>query len=190
MWIVVFLVGIIILLMAWILFFGGAGVTHQRKLRKEITRLKDELSRLQEANEALRATLGAGSEERLRRYGKLFEFIRDLESLRCAIAGSKICQASLSKKYDTIPGPDMLKRILAQPGVDPVIKNRLADELLVGEVGRALMLSLDKGFSIDKAAANAGVPLVVARGQITRLQILGYLDSHLKLTEQGREALV
>ncbi len=190
MWIVAFLVGIIVLLMTWMFFFGGAGVSHQRKLRREIERLREELGRLQEANEALRAKLGVGAEERFRRYGNLSEFVRDLESLRCAIAGSKICQATLSKKYGVDPGPELLKRILDKPGVDPVVKNRLADELLVGEVGRTLMLNLDKGASIDRAAAEAGVPLMVARGQITRLQILGYLDSDLKPTEQGREALI
>lgn len=189
-WIIPFLVGIIILLMVWILFFGGGGIAKQRKLRKEIDTLREELGRLHEANEALRATLGVGSEARFKRYGNLFEFVRDLESLRCAIAGSKICQATLSRKYNMNPGPELLKRILAQPGTDLVIKNRLADELLVGEVGRALMQSLDRGATIDKAAADAGVPLVVARGQITRLQILGYLDAHLKLTEQGRDALI
>jgi len=189
-WIIPFLAGIILPLMAWMLFFGGGGVAKQRKLRREIDMMRGKLGRLQEANEALRVTLGVGSEARFRHYGNLFEFVRDLESLRCAIAGSKICQATLSRKYSMNPGPELLKRILAQPGIDLVIKNRLADELLVGEVGRTLMQSLDGGATIDKAAADAGVPLVVAKGQITRLQILGYLDAHLKLTKQGRDALI
>jgi hypothetical protein len=71
-----------------------------------------------------------------------------------------------------------------------VVKGRLTDEMLVGEIGRTIMKSLDSGDTIERAADNAGVPLVVAKGQITRLQILGYLDSRLKLTERGRYALI
>lgn len=190
MWIIAFLVAIIIILMLWMLFFGGAGVSRQRKLQREIGALSEELRRTQEANEALRGSLGVGAEARLRRHGDLFEFIRDLESLRCAIAGSKICQTTLSRKYNVAPGPELLELVLARPGIDSAVKERLADELLVGEVGRSLMQSLDKGAPVEQAAANAGVPVIVARGQVTRLQILGYLDARLKLTERGQDALI
>ncbi len=189
-WLIVLLVGVIIALMVWMLFFGGAGVSRQRKLQREVNTLREELQRTHEANEALRGNLGVGGEARIRRHGDLFEFVRDLESLRCAIAGSKTCQSIISKKYDMKPGPKLLERILARPGVDPVVKERLTDELLVGEVGRSLLKSLDNGDPVDNAAANAGVPVVVARGQVTRLQILGYLDARLKLTDQGRDALI
>lgn len=189
-WIIAFLVVVIIVLMTWMLFFGGAGLSKQRKLQKEVSTLREELRRTQEANEALRGNLGVGAEARIRRHGDLLEFVRDLESLRCAIAGSKICQTALTKKYEMNPGPELLDRILAKPGIDSAVKERLADELLVGEVGRVLMKSLDKGTPVDQAASNAGVPVVVAKGQVTRLQILGYLDARLKLTDQGREALI
>jgi hypothetical protein len=77
----------------------------------------------------------------------------------------------------------------ARPNIDPAVKRRLADEILVGEAGRTIMKSLDRGASIDRAASAAGMPLIVAKGQIRRLQILGYLDSRLKPTELGRRAL-
>ena len=88
------------------------------------------------------------------------------------------------------PGPELLERILKRSTIDYSVKSRLSDELLVGEVGRSIMESLDKGVTLEEAAAEANVPLVVARGQVTRLQILGYLDARLRLTGQGQKALI
>ena len=190
MWLIVFLVAVIIALIVWIIFFRGDGAYKQRRFKQEIGALRGELQRTQEVNDALRKSLGAGAGSRLKQYGDLAEFVRDLESLRCAIAGSKICQTMLSKKYNMDPGPELLERILARSGVDFVVKGRLTDEMLVGEIGRTIMKSLDSEGTMERAAADAGVPLVVAKGQITRLQILGYLDSRLKLTERGRDALI
>ena len=189
-WLIVSLVAIVVVLVAWIIFFWGGGAYKQRRSQREIGALREELQRTQEINDALRKSLGVGTGARLKQHGDLAEFVRDLESLRCAIAGSKICQTMLSKKYNMDPGPGLLERILARPGVDFVVKGRLADEMLVGEIGRTIMNSLDSGNTMERAAANAGVPLVVAKGQITRLQILGYLDSRMKLTERGRYALI
>ncbi len=188
MWIVALLVAIIIILMGVILF-GGGGISRQRKLRGEISALKEELARVQDANEALRKSLGAGGEARAEHHESLFELARDLDSLRSAIAGSKICQNGLMQKYNTAPGPELLERILERPGLDPALKRGLADEILVGEVGRAIMKSLSAGATLERAAADAGVPLVVAKGQVTRLHILGYLDARMKLTDRGREVL-
>ncbi len=73
--------------------------------------------------------------------------------------------------------------------LDPAVKERIADEFLVGEVGRGLMRGLERGLTIERAAAEVGVPLAVAKGQIRRLQILGYMDGSLKPTELGWRAL-
>lgn len=189
MWVEIFLVVIILILLGWILF-SSSGIYRQRKSRREISVLQEELRRMRDANEALREALGVGAGTRLKRYGNLFEFVRDLDSLRSAIAGSKGCQDQLARKYNMGAGPELLARILAQPGIDSEVKERLADELMVGEVGRAIARSLNAGASIERAAAEAGVPLIVAKGQVTRLQILGYLDSRLKLTERGQKALI
>lgn len=189
MWIVAFLVAIILILMGVILF-GGGGVLRQRRLRAEMSSLREELRRVQDANEALRRSLGVGAEARVERYKDMFELVRDLDSLRSAIAGSKICQTQLDKKYGLPPGPELLERILGRAGIDSGVRERLADELVVGEVGRVIMRSLSRGATIEQAAADAGVPLVVARGQITRLQILGYMNPQLKPTERGLEAMV
>ena len=189
MWVEALLVAIILLLLGIILFSGG-GIARRRELSGEVDSLRKEVQRLQDANEALRGSLGVGTKERVRHFGDLFELVRDLESLRCAIAGSSACQRALTKKYGAAPGPKLLECILStRPGIDPVAKRKLADELLVGEVGRGILRSLNAGALLEKAASDAGVPVVVARGQVTRLQILGYLDAHLKLTERGRGAL-
>jgi hypothetical protein len=184
-----FLVIIILLLLGMILFSGG-GIARRRELLREVNSLRDEVKRLQDANEALRGRLGIGAEARVRHFGDLFELVRDLEGLRCAIAGSSACRQVLTQKYGAALGPELLKRILvARPSIDSAAKRKLADELLVGEVGRSILRSLNAGALLEKAASDAGVPVVVARGQVKRLQILGYLDTRLKLTDRGREAL-
>lgn len=190
MWEIVFLVAVIGILLIGIIVLWGRNAYRHHKLQREASALREELRRIHEINAALRKSLGVGSGSRLKQYSEIAEFVRDLESLRCAIAGSKICEEMLSKKYGVGPGSELLRRILARPGIDFILKGRLADEMLVGEIGRSLLKSLDKGSTVERAAAEARVPLVVAKGQITRLQILGYLDSRLKLTERGRDALI
>jgi len=187
-WIEIFLVAIILILLGWILYSGGG--SRHRKLQQEIAAQREELRVLREANESLRNALGISEEGKLRRYQEIFQFVRDLESLRAAIAGSTISQKVLRDKYGEVQGTELLQKIMdARPNIDPAVKRRLADEILVGEAGRTIMKSLDRGASIDRAASAAGMPLIVAKGQIRRLQILGYLDSRLKPTELGRRAL-
>ncbi|MFQ6129902.1 MAG: hypothetical protein ACE5OT_03730 [Candidatus Hadarchaeaceae archaeon] len=190
MWVEALLVGIILILLG-IILFSGDGIARRRVLSRQIDSLHKEIRRLQNANEALRSSMGVGSETRVKRFADLFELVRDLEALRCAIAGSSVCQRMLNKKYGTEPGPELLKRILAaRVWMDSAVKSRLADELLVGEVGRNILRSLNSGAPIDRAASNAGVPVAVARGQVRRLQVLGYLDNRVALTDRGREALI
>ncbi len=189
MWVTALLVVIILLLLGIILFSGG-GIIRRRRLLREIGYLRSEMRRLQDANEALRGSVGVGTKERTERFGNLFELVKDLEYLRCAIGGSSACQRVLSQKYDVKPGSELLERILAaQPGMDPIAKRKFADELLVGEVGRSILRSLEGGARLEKAASDAGVPVSVSRAHVTILQTLGYLDTHLKLTDRGREAL-
>ncbi len=189
MWVDALLVVIILLLLGIILFSGG-GIIRRRRLLGEINSLRREMQRLQDANEALRGNVGVGTKERTESFGDLFEMVKDLEGLRCAIGGSSACQRVLINKYGLKPGSELLKRILAaQPGMDPIAKRRFADELLVGEIGRSILQSLESGVRLEKAASDAGVPVSVSRVHVTILQTLGYLDAHLKLTDQGRKAL-
>ncbi len=181
---------IIILLLLGIILFSGSGIVRRRWLLRDVGKLREEKRRLVEVNEALRRSSGLGAEEQTRRFGDLLELVRDLDSLRCAVEGLSDRQRGLTQKYGVSQGPELLKHILvARPDIDPVAKWKLAHELLVGEVGRAIMRSLSAGASLEKAASNCGVPVVVARRQVTRLQTLGYLDARLKPTELGREAL-
>ena len=190
MWVEAILVVIILLLLGIILFSGG-GIARRRVLSRQVDSLHKEMQRLENANEALRSSMGVGSGTRVKRFTDLFELVRDLEALRCAIAGSSTCKQVLTQKYGMGPGPELLKRILgARLWMDSAVKRRLADELLVGEIGRNILISLDAGAPLDRAASNAGVPVAVARGQIRRLQVLGYLDNRVALTDRGREALI
>ena len=185
----VLLVLVIFILLALLLFSGG-GVFRVRRLSAEVETMREELRRLRAANEALRNNLGAIGDERAKSSSEICELARDLETLRSAIAGSSQCQKLLAEKYGVQPNPELVNRILAtRLRVDRATKWRLAHELLVGEVGRAMLRALRAGRTIEQASADADVPVVVGKGQVKRLQVLGYLDDRLELTERGREAL-
>lgn len=185
----VVLVLIILALLALLLFSGG-GVFRVRRLSAEVDSMSGELGRMQVANEALRGSLGTRRDERVRSLAEAVELARDLEILRSAVAGSTVCQKSIVEKYGTEPGPELVSRILAaRSRVESVTKRKIAHELLVGEVGRIFLRSMRAGRSIGQASADAGIPVVVGKGQVKRLQVLGYLDDRLGLTELGREAL-
>ncbi len=187
---IIILGAIIIVLLAWIIL-SRTGFSRPRKLQQRIETQNQELMVLKEANESLRSSLGISEDGALKREKEIYQFVRDLEGLRGAIAGSKISQKVLFDKYNSPPGPELFQNILnARPGIDPAVRRRLADEILVGEAGRSIMKSLDTGASIDRAANAAGMPLIVAKGQIRRLQTLGYLDSRLKPTDNGRKAML
>jgi hypothetical protein len=177
-WVEIFLMLVIIALLGGILF-GRGGVVRERRLRREIRGLQEKVERYESFK----------PEGPLRPSPVLFDFVRDLEILRSAIAGSGLCRKVLYKKYKLQPGPELLKRILLKTRLDPSLKERLADEFLVGEIGRGIMQSLERGATIERAAAEVGAPLAVAKGQVRRLQILGYLDGRLKPTEAGWRAL-
>ncbi len=177
----IFLMVVIVVLLGWMLM-GKGGVVQRRKLERELEELKMKMQRSA-------SWKGVVTESEPRTHPGLFDFVRDLETLRCALAGSRICQRSLYKKYRLSPGPELLKKILAQSKIDPTTKERLADEFLVGEVGRGLMKSLNAGTTIERASAEVGVPMIVAKGQISRLQVLGYMDNRLKPTEMGLRSL-
>lgn len=174
------LLALVAVLLAALLFKEG-GIGERRKLKAEKAALKDEIQRLRVSR--VKRQPGAQPTD------DVFEFARDLESLRGAIAGSKICHRTLRRKYGLSPGPDLFEAILKRPKMSSSMKNRLADEFLVGEVGRSMMRSLITGATIEKAASDAGVPLMIANGQITRLRTLSYIDSSLRPTAMGRRAL-
>lgn len=182
---------IIILMLLGVILFSGGGVVWKRRLLREIDDLCGERRKLLEANEALRKSTEMEPEVRAKRFKDMLNFIRELESLRCAVAGMSTPQKEFIKKYEVQLGPELLERIFASwPSIDPAAKRKLANELLVGEAGRAIMRGLSAGASMEKAAGDAGMPVMVARMQITRLQTLGYLDARMQPTDLGREALM
>jgi len=181
---------IVILVLIWWIIVGNRKLLNHWRMKRELEAIRGEVVRLQELNKALMSEAGIGSLSRVRRNQVLFEFVRDLESLRSAIAGAKTAQEYLEKKYNTKIGEELLNRILTNSGVETSAKTGIADEILVGEVGRALMKGLNSGKTIEEAAACAGVPVAVARGQIIRLQMLGYLNSELRPTEKGLQAML
>lgn len=178
--VVVVLMALVIVLLS-IQLFGSGSPLKRKQLQKEVEALRARVKELEEARVSSRGEVGTPPD--------LFGFVRDLEILRSAIAGSRICQKTMQKKYHLPPGPELLKKIMSSYKIDRSTKERLADEFLVGEVGRGVMKALKAGATIERAAADVGVPILVAKGQIARLQILGYLDNKLKTTPLGERAL-
>lgn len=184
------MVTIIITLILWIVFFGG-GTLRTQKLTFRIRNLQDELKRIKNANEGLRASLESEHRERTRLFSEICILVGDLEQVKAAIDGSRTAQRSLKQKYDAEPSPELIERILESvPRADLVVKQRLAHEILVGETGRAILRSLSTGAPITQAAIDADVPVVTARKQVKTLRTLGYLDERLRPTELGQEALI
>lgn len=179
------LAAIILLLLTWMHLSGG--IFQRRRLSAELDNLRKEVSRLRDANEALRGASDAGWTKGAE---ELCEFVRELEMLKSSVAGSRSCWEKLSQKYKAEPDPQMVELIIdSWHGMDGHTKRRLADELLVGEVGRSILRSLGAGASVEESALNAGIPIAMARSHIVRLRTLGYLDSSLRPTALGQRAL-
>ncbi|HID29318.1 MAG TPA: hypothetical protein EYP19_04860, partial [Desulfobacterales bacterium] len=120
---------IIIVLVSWIVFFGG-GTLRTQKLTFKMKNLQDELRRLRIANEGLRESLEAEHHERARLLSRICTLTGDLEQVRVALSGSRTARKSLKQKYDAEPGPELIAHMLESiTGVDPLIKRRLAHEI-------------------------------------------------------------
>jgi len=158
-----------------------------RRLSRRKRELEEEVRALSEMNEMLSENL---SRKVGRSEGVLAEFVRDLERLRTAIAGSGVCEKILKKKYRLEVGGGMLRRIFeAYPSLGLLTKQQLADEILVGELGRQIMRELEEGANVEEISGAVEAPLAVVKGQIRRLQLLGYLDGTLKPTPSGKRVL-
>jgi len=183
------LVLIILVLLAVILFSGG-GIFRVRKLSSDIDKLRGEIKRLQSVNESLRENIDSTDDKRLKDFAELTTLVRELENVEMALAGSSSIRQQLVAKYGVEISPEIVDGILARSAkVDPAIKERLVKEILVGDTGRILLKSMSSGATVDRAAADAGLPTIVAKNQIRGLQILGYLDDRMELTSSGRDAL-
>jgi len=182
----VILVAIIVVLLSWI-FLPGWKLIERRKLAEEMNKLEREIRRLSDENVKLKAELFRKPEEEANEAEKISCLVRDLERLRSAMAGAKTSWEELQKKYGTDAGPELVKRILqSQPGVSWILKEKLAQEILVGEVGRSVLRALASSPSIENASVKSGAPLAIVKNEIKRLQTLGYLDDKLNPTDLGK----
>ncbi|TDA32306.1 MAG: hypothetical protein DSO03_03060 [Hadesarchaea archaeon] len=161
-----------------------------RRLAVKVNRLEGEVRRLTQENMKLKEELMRRPEQEKIEADRISALVRDLEALRSAIAGAKVSTERLQKKYGVGPGPELLKKILqSQPDLTWSLREKLAQDILVGEVGRAVLRSLASSPSLDRASATTGIPLAVVKSEVKRLQILGYLDEGLGLTQLGKMSL-
>ncbi|MEM2865821.1 MAG: hypothetical protein QW098_01585 [Candidatus Hadarchaeales archaeon] len=183
------LAAIVVVVLGWI-FLPGWKVLEGRRLAVKVNRLEGELRKLQQENLRLREEIMRRPEHEKMEVGKVSSLVRDLEALRSAIAGAKVSLDRLHKKYGLGPSPELLTKILqSQPELSWAMRERLAQDILVGEVGRAVLRALASSPSLDQASASSGVPLAVVKSEVRRLQTLGYLDDRLGLTQLGKMSL-
>jgi len=183
------LVLIILVLLAMMLFSGG-GIFRVRVLSDEINKLHAEIKRLHSVNESLRENIDSADEKKSKDFAELCTLTRELENVEMALMGSSYARRQLTGKYGVEIGLEMVDKILAEgTRVDAATKERLAKEILVGDTGKILLRSVSAGVTIEGAAADAGLPPVIAKNQIRGLQVLGYLDDRMQLTSRGRDVL-
>lgn len=180
---------LLLVVLGWI-FLPGWKVLEGRRLALRVNRLEGEVRKLTQENLRLREEVLKKPEQEKAETGKISALVRDLEALRSAIAGAKVSLERLQKKYGLGPGPELLTKILqSQPDLSWALRERLAQDILVGEVGRAVLRSLTSSSSLDQVSATSGVPLAVVKSEVRRLQTLGYLDEKLSLTQLGKMSL-
>jgi hypothetical protein len=180
---------LLLVVLGWI-FLPGWKVLEGRRLALRVNRLEGEIRKLTQENLRLREEVLKKPEQEKAETGKISALVRDLEALRSAIAGAKVSLERLQKKYGLGPGPELLTKILqSQPDLSWALRERLAQDILVGEVGRAVLRSLTSSSSLDQVSATSGVPLAVVKSEVRRLQTLGYLDEKLSLTQLGKMSL-
>jgi len=185
----ILLAALVLVVLGWI-FLPGWKVLEGRRLALRVNRLEGEIRKLTQENLRLREEVLKKPEQEKAETGKVSALVRDLEALRSAIAGAKISLERLQKKYGVGPGPELLTKILqSQPDLSWALRERLAQDILVGEVGRAVLGSLASSSSLDQVSATSGVPLAVVKSEVRRLQTLGYLDERLALTQLGKMSL-
>ena len=181
---------LIILVLLAIMLFSGGGIFRVKKLSSDIDKLRGEIKRLQSVNESLRENINTTDDKKLKDIAELTTLVRELENVEMALAGSSSIRQQLVARYAVEIGPEMVDGILAMSvRVDQVTKEKLAKEILVGDAGRILLKSMSSGATIDRAAADASLPTIVAKNQVRGLQILGYIDDRMELTSRGRDVL-
>jgi len=188
--VIAILVLIIFILLAAMMFSGG-GVFKMRQLSAQVARMSDELERLNSLNASLRSNIEGAGEKQAKDFSEICSLVHELENVEMALAGSSSLRRRLAEEYGVEISPELVDRIFERSTrIDPATKERLANEIFVGETGKAILKSLDTGAAMDRVAIDAGLPPTVARSQIVAMQILGYLDTRLKPTEKGRRALL
>lgn len=183
------LIGIICLLLAWINYSGG-GTTHTLELKREKEKLQEKIEDLKGTNEALRSSIESGNKGVSAQMDEVCELVGNLECIKDALLGAEPAEKKLKEEYDEEPSPELVHNILdSKPLINSSLKRKLADEVLVGNLGRGILKNLDKDKPIAEAFADVGVPLREGRQEIKVLQTTGYLDNELNLTVHGRRAL-
>lgn len=188
--VVIAILVLIILILLAAMLFSGNGAFKMRQLSAQVSRMSEEIERLNSLNASLRSNIEGAGEKQAKDFSEICSLVQEFENVEMALAGSSSLRRRLAEKYGAEVGPELVDRIFERSTrIDPTTKERLANEIFVGETGKAILKSLDVGAAMDRVAMDAGLPPTVARSQIVAMQILGYIDERLKPTEKGRRAL-
>lgn len=188
--VVIAILVLVILVLLAVMLFSGGGAFKTRQLSAQVSRMSDEIARLNSLSESLRSNIEGAGEKQAKDFAEICSLVHELENVEVALAGSSSLRRRLAEKYGVEISPELVDRIFERSTrIDPATKERIANEIFVGETGKAILKSLNGGAAMDRVALDAGLPPTVARSQIVAMQILGYLDTRLKPTEKGRRAL-
>lgn len=161
-----------------------------RELTTKIEKLEEEKDRLKETNEALRSGYGYSSKKVSRSLDKIGSMVGDLVCVKEALKGSKTAKNIIENKYGIEISKKLVKNILSSDRtVNLDLRRRIAHEVLAGSVGKDILKGLYRGKNLDDAISDAGVPLRIGRERVRLLEETGYLDSHLNLTNWGRQVI-
>lgn len=173
----------------WI-YLGRGRDLEKKETTERIEELKEEKQSLEETNETLRSGLSSASDRMSRPLDRLTKLAEDIVRVREAALGSKSAKKLIEEEYEEELGPQLVKEILnSVENVSPPMRRRLAHEIFVGDIGRAIMKSLKRGDSLNDAAVDAGVPVRVVKERVRLLKETGYLDRKMNLTDWGSEVI-
>jgi hypothetical protein len=183
------LVIVILILLTW-MSFSSSGMLKARKLKAEANQLREEVERLRAANEALRSNFELGANERIKLSNDIYELVRDLERVKSAVIGWGTAHKEFYNRFGVQVGPELVDRILEEKaGIDVLTRKRLAHEVLVGGIGKEILRRISPTTPLESIADELGLPLVAIKSYIRHLSVLGYIDTNMKITDRGKEAL-
>ena len=184
------LLGIIVAILLFWIYYSGGGTTKAREYKKRVEELEEENRLLKETNETLRSGMESNTESSMKIVGRVNQLVRNLVRVKDALKGSDKARDLIEEEYGIEIGPRLVREIFSrEKSIHIIMKRKIANEVFLGEIGRDILRGIDEGKGTKKAFVEAGIPIRVGNERLKILKEVGYLDRKLNLTEWGSEVL-